>query len=359
MRIFESIRLFLLIMLVLGTFFQISCDAPSRSSMNAAPTSQRYTAMLPEGGKLTIWVMRTIGPAGEPSVHVLLDDPLEPGLLNGTSQASKTDPMHVVFLLQDGGTNILKGLLPDEGSARASYTRKGSPAAMEIDLVPEKEDIVFTPRLIEKHIEPTKDPENSEGGGYEELGVAELGQDISLNLFTITRADRTRHPLDPVLERFICGKAGNYEAMVEGMKDGPISYELGTVINYRDTARVCLSVTIHEQWPGAAHGMFGTRILNYDLRNDREIGLWDVVDPKNRGALIAAASKSLYTLYPEKDKREWPFKLTENVMILRDGITFVHAPYEMGPFVEGEVSYHLPFRALRTMLRTSDLPLVK
>lgn len=107
---------------------------------------------------------------------------------------------------------------------------------------------------------------------------------------------------------------------------------------------------------GAAHGMYHTEYVNFDLSQKKRIALQDIV-------VKGAESKILTQLYDanlnwlsdhsiERNK----LQLSDNFYYGADGIVFVYPLYELASYAEGMTELTLPYNVSQPLFKPQYLP---
>lgn len=108
--------------------------------------------------------------------------------------------------------------------------------------------------------------------------------------------------------------------------------------------RLVYAVTNAIYMPRAAHGMYATRYINYDLIGGRVITLPDLVTEDGLAALPAAIkdkAKEMAGTIGRTDISELP--ADNNYFINADGdIVFAYQPYEVASYAQGEIQIPIP-----------------
>jgi hypothetical protein len=105
-----------------------------------------------------------------------------------------------------------------------------------------------------------------------------------------------------------------------------------------------------EYYDGGAHGMFGTDYHVFDRNAARFVTLADVVDEARLSGLRLAVLDELrkkFELREDEHLTDAGFfaddlELTENFFLSADGIGFHWNPYELAPYVFGEIEVVVP-----------------
>jgi hypothetical protein len=106
---------------------------------------------------------------------------------------------------------------------------------------------------------------------------------------------------------------------------------------------------------GAAHGQYGSSVLNVDLSTGNQIKLKDVLADNYKSALKSLARRKF--LAQNGNEGWWfldgdqPFEVSEVFSITRKGITFFYQPYEIGPYAAGAPEVFLSIKDLGSLLK--------
>ena len=124
-----------------------------------------------------------------------------------------------------------------------------------------------------------------------------------------------------------------------------------------DSSNTFLSMSILFQYYalGAAHGQYGSSVLNVDLNTGNPIALKDLLVDNYKTALKSLAKRKFLSQngndgwwFLEGDQ---PFELPEVFSIRRKGITFYYQPYEIGPYAAGAPEVFLSIKDLGSLLK--------
>jgi hypothetical protein len=119
-------------------------------------------------------------------------------------------------------------------------------------------------------------------------------------------------------------------------------------------------------YTGGAHGNYGTFYTALDLSRNKELELKDI--------LTDAGTLKLQSLLERNFRRQFKLKSTDslteaglfenkiepnsNFYITGKGLAFAYSPYEIGPYVMGEIDIFIPFRELEAYLRPAFKKLI-
>ncbi|MFV5594470.1 RsiV family protein [Acinetobacter junii] len=118
---------------------------------------------------------------------------------------------------------------------------------------------------------------------------------------------------------------------------------------------------------GGAHGSTAQRYFNFDLKNQKQVLLNDLLLPKQKAKLDKLAHEAFKTwvidskLANTADEYEqaWPFQVTDNYFLGEQGLILQYGEYEIGPYVVGLPRLVIPFDQLQGVLKPEYLPKVE
>ena len=118
---------------------------------------------------------------------------------------------------------------------------------------------------------------------------------------------------------------------------------------------------------GGAHGSTAQRYYNFDLKNQKQVQLNDLLLPKQKAKLDKLAHDAFKTwvidskLANTADEYEqaWPFQVTDNYFLGEQGLFLQYGEYEIGPYVVGLPRLVIPFDQLQGVLKPEYLPKVE
>lgn len=118
---------------------------------------------------------------------------------------------------------------------------------------------------------------------------------------------------------------------------------------------------------GGAHGSTAQRYYNFDLKNQKQVQLNDLLLPKQKAKLDKLAHEAFKTwvidskLANTADEYEqaWPFQVTDNYFLGEQGLILQYGEYEIGPYVVGLPRLVIPFAQLQGVLKPEYLPKVE
>lgn len=118
---------------------------------------------------------------------------------------------------------------------------------------------------------------------------------------------------------------------------------------------------------GGAHGSTAQRYYNFDLKNQKQVQLNDLLLPKQKAKLDKLAHEAFKTwvidskLANTADEYEqaWPFQVTDNYFLGEQGLILQYGEYQIGPYVVGLPRLVIPFDQLQGVLKPEYLPKVE
>ncbi|ENX24703.1 RsiV family protein [Acinetobacter vivianii] len=117
---------------------------------------------------------------------------------------------------------------------------------------------------------------------------------------------------------------------------------------------------------GGAHGATSQRYYNFDLANQKQVQLHDLLLPKQKATLEKLAHEAFKTWIvdsklatdPKEYEQAWPFQLTDNFLLGEQGLILQYGEYDIGPYVVGLPRLVIPFSELQGVLKPEYLPKV-
>lgn len=115
---------------------------------------------------------------------------------------------------------------------------------------------------------------------------------------------------------------------------------------------------------GGAHGSTSQRYYNFDLANQKQIQLHDLLLPKQKATLDKLAYEafkawivdSKLATDPKEYEQAWPFQVTDNFLLGEQGLILQYGEYDIGPYVVGLPRLVIPFSELQGVLKPEYLP---
>lgn len=117
---------------------------------------------------------------------------------------------------------------------------------------------------------------------------------------------------------------------------------------------------------GGAHGATSQRYYNFDLANQKQVQLQDLLLPKQKATLDKLAHEAFKTWIvdsklatdPKEYEQAWPFQVTDNFLLGEQGLILQYGEYDIGPYVVGLPRLVIPFSELQGVLNPEYLPKV-
>ncbi|MDR2062655.1 MAG: RsiV family protein [Acinetobacter sp.] len=117
---------------------------------------------------------------------------------------------------------------------------------------------------------------------------------------------------------------------------------------------------------GGAHGATSQRYYNFDLANQKQVQLQDLLLPKQKATLDKLAHEVFKTWIvdsklatdPKEYEQAWPFQVTDNFLLGEQGLILQYGEYDIGPYVVGLPRLVIPFSELQGVLKPEYLPKV-
>ncbi|MGN5765890.1 RsiV family protein [Acinetobacter calcoaceticus] len=117
---------------------------------------------------------------------------------------------------------------------------------------------------------------------------------------------------------------------------------------------------------GGAHGATSQRYYNFDLANQKQVQLQDLLLPKQKATLDKLAHEAFKTWIvdsklatdPKEYEQAWPFQVTDNFLLGEQGLILQYGEYDIGPYAVGLPRLVIPFSELQGVLKPEYLPKV-
>lgn len=115
---------------------------------------------------------------------------------------------------------------------------------------------------------------------------------------------------------------------------------------------------------GGAHGSTAQDYYNFDLKSEKRVTLNELLLPNQKAAfeklVRAAYQKWVIDAKLANNVRDyeqaWPFKLTDNFYLAKNGLILQYGEYEIGPFAVGLPRLVIDYAQLREVLKPAYLP---
>lgn len=115
---------------------------------------------------------------------------------------------------------------------------------------------------------------------------------------------------------------------------------------------------------GGAHGSSSQNYFNFDLKTQKQVELDQILLPNQKEKLNALAHEAFKTWVIESKLAEsveqyehaWPFKLSTNYYLGKQGLILQYAEYEIGPYIVGLPRLTIPYDQLIKIVKAEYLP---
>lgn len=116
---------------------------------------------------------------------------------------------------------------------------------------------------------------------------------------------------------------------------------------------------------GGAHGSSAQTYYNFDLKNQKQIYLDNIIEPNQKQKLQSLAHDEFKEWVIESKLAEnvddyeqaWKFFLSNNFYLGKKGLILQYAEYEIGPYVVGLPRLTIPYEQLKGIIKPEYLPL--
>jgi Protein of unknown function (DUF3298). len=147
-------------------------------------------------------------------------------------------------------------------------------------------------------------------------------------------------------------------------------YELYSLSNklqvlYRNPRLLGLELQTYTD-QGGAHGLYAVSYTNIDLEQQRRLDIIDVMDTAAAGhalnRLLQNEFRRAYHLKKEEKITDYLFNdtipISNNFLVTGKGITFSYLPYEIGPYVMGNIALFIAYKDIDVYLKPAFKKLV-
>jgi len=169
-----------------------------------------------------------------------------------------------------------------------------------------------------------------------------------------------------LIDAYMQKEAADIKAMIKEIgESAAIPYEFDyharVVMN---TDRLFSFVQEFNEYTGGAHSIRGKMFVNYDTKTEKEIHLTMLFDPQELKGLNELGEKAFReaTKIPLNQSLEEAgysfdsgFVLPNDFLISKNGLKFYFAPYEIGPYSLGDVTFTISYDKIRTKYPKSKL----
>jgi len=128
--------------------------------------------------------------------------------------------------------------------------------------------------------------------------------------------------------------------------------------------KVVTVVVNSSSYLGGAHGSAAQHYYNFDLKEQKQVKLENLLRPEKKAALEKLAHGAFKAWVTDSKlansvseyEQAWPFKLTENFLLGDQGLILQYGEYEIGPYVVGLPRLVIPYDQLQDVLKEEYLP---
>lgn len=107
---------------------------------------------------------------------------------------------------------------------------------------------------------------------------------------------------------------------------------------------------------GAAHGMYHTEYVNFDLKTQKRLSLQDILKKgSEQKVLDTLYDANINWLYNHKIEKA-QLKLSDNFYYGPNGVVFVYPLYELASYAEGMSELTLPYSSVGDLIQAKYLP---
>lgn len=156
-------------------------------------------------------------------------------------------------------------------------------------------------------------------------------------------------------------------AIDQELKSNGIGHKISLTISPRilnSEAPIATVVLNSSSYLGGAHGASAQRYYNFDLEQQQQVQLKDLLKDNQ----YAALKKLVYSKFKvwvvdsklasnvAEYEQVWKFELTDNFYLAKQGLILQYGEYEIGPYVVGLPRFEIPYAELKGMIKPEYLP---
>ena len=165
--------------------------------------------------------------------------------------------------------------------------------------------------------------------------------------------------VQPYVNRFL--------ALDKELKNLGVSHQINLSISPKilnADAPLATVVLNSSSYLGGAHGSSAQHYFNFDLKQQKQVALSDLIVPHQKDKLQALAYAAFQQWVidskladnVEEYEQAWKFKLSDNYYLAKQGLILQYQEYEIGPYVVGLPRLVLPYDQLQGILKAEYLP---
>jgi len=133
---------------------------------------------------------------------------------------------------------------------------------------------------------------------------------------------------------------------------------LSSTVYFNDEYILTLATNFYD-FKGGAHGFGGTSFAVYDIKSGNKLDLWDILLVEHENEIEALLIQKLFGYFMVDSKEELnnylfdseELKLTENIAVNNQGITFLYLPYEIAPYAHGPILVTINYSEIKEFLK--------
>lgn len=176
---------------------------------------------------------------------------------------------------------------------------------------------------------------------------------------TISPTQQLTEKVQPFVKTFL--------AIDQDLKANGVAHKISLSISPRilnSEAPIATVVLNSSSYLGGAHGASGQRYYNFDLEQQQQVQLKDLLQDNQDSAL----KKLVYSKFKQwvvesklatnvaEYEQVWKFSLTDNFYLAKQGLILQYGEYEIGPYVVGLPRFEIPYAELKGILKPEYLP---
>ena len=136
---------------------------------------------------------------------------------------------------------------------------------------------------------------------------------------------------------------------LNSVEEGAIQEEQRCELVYNSNKLLSLDLFYEYFGYGAAHGISGVKSFNFDLQTASKVGLKDLLVQGYERKIFSIVKRNLFREYGSEGWEE--LKLTDNVSIDKNGVSFNYQQYEIGTYVMGAPSVLVKWSEIKELLK--------
>jgi hypothetical protein len=136
---------------------------------------------------------------------------------------------------------------------------------------------------------------------------------------------------------------------ITSVEDGAMQEEQRCELLHNSNKLLSLDLFYESFMYGAAHGIAGVTSLNFDLQTGSKVGLKDVFVQGYERKIFPIVKRNLFKDYGSEGWED--FKLTDNVSIGKNGVSFNYKQYEIGSYAMGAPSVLVKWSEIKELLK--------